>query len=215
MALSPDALLKSLNWRYAVKKFDANQKISATDWQALKESLRLSPSSYGLQPWKFIDVQNPELRRLLRAQSWNQSQVEEASRFVVLTFKEKMDPQHIDQFIQATAKQRQISAESLKGFADMMIGDLVTGPRSQVIDSWAQRQTYIAMGFLMLAAALLKIDSCPLEGLDANQYDELLGLKGTGYKTVAAVALGYRHTEDKYQNLTKVRFTEDAVFETR
>lgn len=215
MALSPDALLKSLNWRYAVKKFDANQKISATDWQALKESLRLSPSSYGLQPWKFIDVQNPELRRLLRAQSWNQSQVEEASRFVVLTFKEKMDPQHIDQFIQATAKQRQISAESLKGFADMMIGDLVTGPRSQVIDSWAQRQTYIAMGFLMLAAALLKIDSCPLEGLDANQYDELLGLKGTGYKTVAAVALGYRHTEDKYQNLTKVRFTEDVVFETR
>lgn len=210
-----ESLVHSLNWRYAVKKFDAQRKISTENWIALKEALRLSPSSYGLQPWKFIEVQNPELRRSLRAQSWNQSQVEEASHFVVLTFKEKMDTQHIEQFIQATAQQRNISADSLKGFADMMAGDLVTGPRAQVIDTWAQRQTYIAMGFLMLAAAVLNIDSCPLEGLDANQYDELLNLKGTGFKTVAAVALGYRHSEDKYQSLTKVRFEEGVVFETR
>lgn len=215
MSLNPQTLINQLNWRYAVKKFDAHKKISAPLWMALKESLRLSPSSYGLQPWKFIDIQTPELRRLLRAQSWNQSQVEEASHLVVLAFKEKMDAQHIEQFIQATAQQRNISPESLKGFADMMMGDLVTGPRSHVIDSWAQRQTYIAMGFLMLSAAVLEIDSCPLEGLDANQYDELLGLKGTGFKTVAAVALGYRHPEDKYQSLPKVRFTEDVVFEIR
>lgn len=205
-------LLQSLNWRYAVKKFDPNKKISTENWQTLSESLRLCPSSYGLQPWQFILVETPQLRKELRAHSWNQSQVEDCSHYVVLAYKEKMDTQHIEKYIQAMSEQRQVSIESLKGFAEVMSGDLITGPRAQEIDYWAQRQCYIAMGFLMLSAALLKIDSCPMEGLVPSEYDKMLELSGTGYKTVAAVALGYRHPEDKYQAVKKVRFSSEQVF---
>ena len=208
-------LIEALNWRYAVKKFDPAKKISDQDWVTLSESLRLSPSSYGLQPWQFFVVKTPELRAKLRAQSWNQSQVEDASHYVVLTYKEKMDHAHIEKYLKTIASQRGVSLDSLKGFGEVMAGDLVTGPRASVIDHWAQRQSYIAMGFLMLTAAMLKIDSCPMEGLVPAEYDKLLGLEGTGYKTVAAVALGYRHEDDKYQHVKKVRFEASEVFITK
>jgi len=205
-------IIEALNWRYAVKKFDPLRKISDHDWITLSESLRLSPSSYGLQPWQFILVKSQELRTKLRAQSWNQSQVEDASEYVVLTFKERMDHHHIKKYLDSIAEQRGVSVESLKGFGEMMVADLVTGPKSSVTDHWAQRQSYIAMGFLILTAALLKIDTCPIEGIVPMEYDNLLSLEGTGYKTVAAVALGYRHPEDLYQEFKKVRFSNKEVF---
>jgi nitroreductase len=208
-------LIEALNWRYAVKKFDPTKKISDEDWATLTESLRLTPSSYGLQPWKFIVVKTPELRAQLKAQSWNQSQVEDASHYVVITYKEKMDSAHIEKYLKSISEQRGVPLESLKGFGEVMMGDLVTGPRASVIDHWAQRQSYIAMGFLILTAALLKIDSCPMEGLIPTEYDKLLGLEGTGYKTVAAVALGYRHPDDRYQQSKKVRFPANEVVVTK
>jgi len=208
-------LIEAMNWRYAVKKFDPNKKISESDWVTLSESLRLSPSSYGLQPWKFILVNSPELRTQLRTHSWNQSQVEDASHYVVFTYKEKMDQAYIEKYINSIATQRGVPVESLKGFANMMTSDLVTGPKASEIHHWAQRQAYIAMGFLMLSAALLKIDSCPMEGIIPTEYDKLLGIENTGYKTVAAVALGYRHENDDYQRLKKVRFETSEILLTR
>lgn len=209
--MNKELLLNQLNWRYAVKKFDATKKISPSDWTILAESLRLAPSSYGLQPWKFYLVQNKELLKKLTPLSWNQTQIEDCSHFVVLTYKEKMDEAHISKFIQATATSRGIPTESLDGYKNMMIGDLVKGPRSEIINFWAQRQTYIAMGFLMETAALLNIDTCPLEGLDPKGYDKVLGLEGSGFATVAAVACGYRHADDKYQSSKKVRFELNDV----
>ena len=201
-----EQIKQALNWRYATKKFDSQKKISAADWEVLAQSLIAAPSSYGLQPWKFFVVENPEVRRQLKAVSWDQTQVTEASHYVVLAYKEKLDVEHIQAFINQIAKVRGVPVESLDGYKNLMIENLIVGPRSKTIEAWAQRQTYIAMGFLMETAAILGVDSCPIEGLEPDKYDQILNLNGSGWKTVAAVALGYRHTEDKYQSLKKVRF---------
>ncbi|MEN9529305.1 MAG: hypothetical protein RI932_1178 [Pseudomonadota bacterium] len=210
-----ETIKKTLNWRYAVKKFDATRKISSADWDVLKESLRLSPSSYGLQPWKFITVETPELRQKLRDVSWKQSQVTDCSHYVVLAYREKVDPEFIRKNMMKIAQVRQVPVESLAGFEKAIVSDIVEGPRSAMIEPWAQRQVYIAMGFLLETAALMGIDCTPMEGLDPNAYDTLLDLKGSGWKTVAAVALGYRHPEDPFLKLTKVRFDDSEVFEVR
>lgn len=210
-----NSVIDALHWRYAVKKFNAERKISHEDWNVLKESLRMTPSSYGLQPWKFILVETPDIRQKLRAVSWNQSQVTDCSHFVVMAYKEKLDREYIRTNMEQIAKVRSVSVESLQGFEKAITSDLIEGPRAQTIAAWAQRQVYIAMGFLLETAALIGVDSTPMEGLDANAYDEILKLTNSGWKTVAAVALGYRHDEDPFIKLTKVRFDEGEIFESR
>lgn len=211
-----EILFNQLNWRYACKKFDTTKIIREADWNLLTESLRLAPSSYGLQPWKFILVQNPDLRKQLFEKSWKQAPVTDCSHFVVFAAKEKMDEAHIDKFISQIAKVRSIDPATLAGYKNVMIGDLVKGPRGQIINHWAERQAYIAMGFLMNNAALMEIDTLPMEGLLPEEYDKILGLGGTtGWKTVAAVACGYRATDDKYQHAKKVRFDMKDILEVR
>lgn len=210
--MNRDFVLKQLHWRYAVKKFDPSKKIDAKDWDVLAESLRLSPSSYGLQPWKFIVVQNADVLVQLKSLSWGQSQVTDCSHYVVLATKHKLDEEHIDKHVLKTADIRKIDVKTLTGYKNVMVGDLLKGPRNQTIEHWAQRQVYIAMGFIMETAAMLGIDSCPMEGLDPKGYDKVLGLESSGFCTVAAVACGYRHPEDKYQNIPKVRFDREDVF---
>lgn len=206
-------ILKQLNWRYAVKRFDATQKISDADWEVLEQSLLLTPSSYGLQPWKFLVVQTPEIRKKLREASWKQSQVEDCSHFVVFTTRNEIAESDVQRHIDRIAQVRGVGLDSLAGFKKGMINDVVLGPRKEVIKAWAHRQSYIAMGFLMETAALMKIDSCPLEGLEPHTYDQILSLENSGYLTVAAVALGYRHSEDKTQMNKKVRFEKDEVIQ--
>ena len=206
-------ILQALNWRYATKTFDPEKKVSAADWKLLSESLRLAPSSYGLQPWKFLVIQNAELRKQLKEVSWNQSQVTDCSHFVVLVIKEKMDEAHIYQHLAQVAQVRGVTVESLAGFKKMLLGDLVQGPRAAKIRNWAHNQSYIAMGFLMETAALMKIDTCPMEGLEPEAYDRILKLQGTGWATVAAVAVGYRSSTDKYATIPKVRFDEKDVIQ--
>ena len=143
-AVDNEIIHKQLNWRYACKKFDPTKVIREQDWNILTESLRLSASSYGLQPWKFIVVQNPELRQKLQDASYGQTPVTQASHFVVLTYKEQLDEAHIDKFVAETAKSRGVDPSALGKFRDMMVGDLLKGPRFETIKWWAQRQTYIA-----------------------------------------------------------------------
>jgi nitroreductase len=205
-------LLEKLNWRYAVKKFDSTKKISPEIWKALETALVLTPSSYGVQPWKFLVVQNPEIRKKLRQVSWNQSQVEDCSHLVVLVGKEKVDTVWIERYMARIAEVRQVDVSTLQGFQNSIVSDVINGPRSQVAAEWAARQNYIALGNLMTCAAVLDVDACPLEGLDPAQYDEILGLKGTGFRTFVACALGYRASDDKLAHSKKVRFkTEDVV----
>lgn len=201
----------SLQWRYAVKRFDASKKISAQDWETLESSLVLSPSSYGLQPWKFLVVETPSLREQLRPVSWNQSQVTEASHYVVFLSRDVVTEEHVKEYVEDMAKTRGITREALKGFEDMLNNNIVNGKKGTELLHWTQRQAYIAMGFLLETAALLKIDSTPMEGFDPAAYDKILKLEGSGWKSVAAVALGYRHAEDQLQFAKKVRFPKEKI----
>lgn len=208
-------ILAAQQWRYAVKKFDAQKKISAQDWKQLAQCLILTPSSYGLQPWKFIVVTSDDLKAELTAHSWKQTQVADCSHYVVFCSFKKMTEDYIHQFVADSASKRGTPIESLAAYEKMMVGDLVKGGRSAVIGEWAARQCYIALGNLMTSAALMKIDSCPMEGIIPAKYDEVLKLTQSPYQTVMACALGYRSPEDKYQHALKVRFDENQLIELR
>ena len=212
---TPTSLLDALQWRYATKRFDPAKKISAADWATLEQALILTPSSYGLQPWKFLVITDPVLKAKLRPASWNQSQIEDCSHLVVFLGKEDITEADLDRFVARTAEVRGTSLESLAGYKGFMMGDLVNGARHAVIGEWAARQVYIAFGNFMTAAALLGIDTCPIEGLEPAKYDEILGLKGTGYRTLAACPAGYRAADDKYASLAKVRYAAEDVIEHR
>lgn len=206
-----EKLINSLEWRYATKKFDATKKIDQKTWENLEKALILSPSSYGLQPWKFIVVEDQNLKDQLKAVSWGQAQVSDCSHHVVFVIKEKMDEAHIDSFLKQTAKVRDQDVEMFAGYKKMMMGDLVTGPRSHMISEWAARQAYIALGNFMTAAAIVGVDTCPLEGIDPVKYDEILGLTGSGWKVVVACPAGFRADDDKYASSKKVRFEAKDV----
>jgi len=208
-------VLQALEWRYATKRFDSAKKISPETWHVLQESLRLAPSAYGLQPWRFLVVQNPELRVELQKASWNQSQVSECSHFVVFTYKKSISEEDVRHYIETVSRTRGVALEQLEGYERMIVGDIVKGRQSKQMAEWTQRQQYIAMGFLLETAALLKVDTCPMEGLDPAAYDRILGLESTEWTTLSAVALGYRQADDRYATLKKVRLNASELIEFR
>jgi nitroreductase len=199
-------LLDALQWRYATKVFDATKKIPADVWDALEKSLVLTPTSYGLQPYQFLVVQDAAKRAALLPNSWGQKQVVDCSHFVVFTARTEMKDADVDKLIARTVELRKLPVGSLDAYRGMMIGDIVNGPRGKIAHEWAARQVYIALGNLMTCAAVLGVDACPMEGINPTEYDKILGVAGTGYKTVVALALGYRAASDKYASLAKVRF---------
>lgn len=213
--ITGESLIQQLDWRYATKKFDPTKEIPAADWAVLEKALVLTASSYGLQPWKFIIVTDPALKAKLRPASWGQAQVEDCSHLVVFAAKKDITEADLDKFLARTAQVRGGTVDSLAGYKGFMMGDLVKGARHAIIHEWAARQTYIAMGNLLTSAALLGIDACPFEGLEPAKYDEILGLKDSGYATVAACPLGYRAADDKYAILPKVRFEAKDVIDHR
>ena len=208
-------LIQQLNWRYATKVFDPARKIPAELWEQLEQALVLTPSSFGLQPYRFIVVTDPALKTKLRPASWNQSQIEDCSHLVVFLAQNDMTEASIDEYLARIAQVRGVTAESLTGYRSFMVGDLVQGPRHAIIQEWAARQTYIALGIFMTSAAVLGVDTCPLEGLVPAQYDEILGLAGSGYRTVCACPAGYRSEADKYATLPKVRYAKDRLITHR
>jgi nitroreductase len=205
-------LLAALEWRYATKVFDPNKKIPADTWSALEKTLVLTPTSYGLQPYQFLVVEDAAKRAALLSHSWGQRQVVDCSHYVVFTARTEMKEADINRLIARISAVRGVPAESLKSYRDVMLGNVVNGPRGKIAHEWATRQSYIALGNLMTAAAMLGVDTCPMEGLEPAEYDKVLNLPGTGYATAMACALGYRSAGDKYASLLKVRYaTEDLV----
>jgi nitroreductase len=213
--IAPQQLDEALNWRYATKVFDPTRTIPTETWAALERSLVLTPSSYGLQPWRFLIVTDKPLRERLRAASWNQSQVVDCSHHVVFLGRTEMREADVQRLIDRTVADRGLQPAALDGYKGMMVRDVVNGPRGKAAAEWAARQCYIALGQLMLACAQLGIDACPMEGFDGVQYDEILGLAGTGYRAVVACPVGYRAVGDKYAALKKVRFPLADVIERR
>jgi len=210
---APQEVLKQLEWRYAVKEFDSSKKIPEDVWKVLEQSLVLSPSSFGLQPWKFFVVRNPEIRQQLVEHSpGGQKQVVDASHLIVLAIKEDVNSEDVDTYVQRMSEVRNVPLEKLEGLSNMVKGFLKRPSDVFDKDAWSAKQVYIALGFFMLTAAMLEVDTCPMEGLDPAKYDEVLGLKDKGYSTVVACPVGYRLPTDKYANMAKVRFeTEDVV----
>ncbi len=210
--ISTDSLLDALNWRYATKKFDSIRKIPQSDWDALEEALVLSPSSFGLQPWKFLVVTDQAKKEALVPFSWNQQQVADCSHLVVFAYKKEIDVEHIDSFLQRIVEVRGVTLESLAGYRKLMCDKILEGPLRDQVKEWNLRQAYIAFGNFMTSAALLGIDTCPMEGLEPAKYDEILGLSARGLATAAACPTGYRAADDPYATLAKVRFaTRDLV----
>ena len=207
-------LLNALQWRYATKVFDATQKIPADVWQTLERALVLTPTSYGLQPYKFLVINDPAKRAGLLPHSWNQKQVVDASHFVVFTARTKITDTDVNKLITVTSDVRKIPAESLNFYRDLMLGDVVNGPCGKIAHEWAARQAYIALGNLMTCAAVLGVDACPMEGLNPAEYDRVLGLTYSGYATVVTCALGYRAAGDKYASLPKVRYEASELVQT-
>ena len=206
-------LLDDLRWRYATKNFDSQKKIPTETWQQLEESLVLTPSSYGLQPWKFLVVTDAKLKTELRAHAWKQAQVTDCSHFVIFAAKTTLDSDYIDANLQRAAELRKVDVATMNGYRGMMIEDLVHGARSGVIAEWAGRQAYIALGQFMLAAAHLRVDTCPMEGFAPAEFDKILGLTARGLTATVCCAVGYRAESDKYAGAPKVRFSAEKIVE--
>jgi nitroreductase len=210
--ITNEQLNGALEWRYATKVFDATRTIPTDTWATLERALVLSPSSFGLQPYRFLIITDPAMRAKLTPATWGQKQVQECSHYVVFTSRTQLGAEHIDAFIARTAEVRDIAAESLKGYREMMHGSLINGGTlSKMIPEWAARQAYIALGNLMTSAAVLGVDACPIEGFEPDKYDEILGLKGSGFASCVCCALGYRAPVDKYATLRKVRLPESQL----
>ena len=204
-------ILESLNWRYATKKYDATRKISSEDLATLKEATKLSVSSMGLQPFKVIIVENPELRAKLAPAGYNQSGITEASQLFVFAVENNVGAQQIDAYMKNISETRGIPVESLKGFADMIHGS-VAGLDEEGRNNWSKKQAYLALSTLINTAALLKIDATPMEGFNPQQFDEILGLKELGLTAAVIAAVGYRHEEDTTQHYKKVRKSNEEFF---
>jgi nitroreductase len=214
-SISQNSLLESLRWRYATKRFNATKKIPSETWTTLESSLVLTPSSFGLQPWKFIVVQNADLRQRLSVAAWGQPQPIECSHFIVFLGKKNLGEAHVDKFLDRTATLRGVSKESLDGYRGMMVESLSKARDRGFLDSWQAHQVYIALGQFMVSAALLGVDACPMEGLDPAKFDEILGVDSTQWGTLCACAAGYRADDDKYASLPKVRFAAEDVISYR
>lgn len=208
-----ETVLQQLRWRYATKKFDAARRVSDTDWRTLEEVLVLTPSSFGLQPWKFIVITDPATRQKLVPVSWGQTQLVEASHVVVFAVRKSLGAADVDEYVRSMASTRGVPVESLEGFRKVLLGFLEQLTTAGGVAAWATRQAYIALGNLMTSASLLGLDTCPMEGLDPAAYDRVLGLDKTDYATVMACPVGYRAGDDKYAALPKVRFAADRVIQ--
>lgn len=202
--------INNLNWRYATKKFDATKKVSKENLNLLLEATTLSASSYGLQPYKIIVIENPEIRAQLLPAAWGQSQITDASYLIVLANQTTFGEELIDDYITNVGNIREVSTEGLKGYADLMKSNFL--PLSDEEKAkWTAKQAYIALGNLLSAAADLKIDTCPMEGFDATQFNKILGFDKKALNTAVIVTVGYRSNEDQTQHNKKVRKSKENL----
>ena len=206
------SIIDALNWRYATKKFDPSKKLSAEQLDVLLEALRLSPSSFGLEPWRFIVVTNPKIRAQLRTVGFNQPQITDASHLIVFAAAKDIDNALIDRYIQRVANVRGMSLENLRS-RSAMIKEHTNKKTEQKRKEWPTQQVYIALGVLLTTAALEGIDACPMEMFDQQKFDEILGLEKLNVESRVIAAVGFRSPSDDYAHAKKVRFSKDQVCE--
>ena len=204
-------LIKNLNWRYATKKFDPNKKITDKNLELIKEAIQLSASSYGLQLYKVMIIEDQETREQLKHVSWGQSQITDASHLIVFCTFDKISDQHIDNYMKLKSNMQGIKIDDLKGYGDFIKEKLA---EKSLIEqkSWMARQPYIALGNLLAACAELEIDACPMEGFEPEKYNEILGLSEKGLSATVVATIGYRSKDDQSQFAKKVRKPMELLF---
>jgi len=212
--LNREAILEQLNWRYAVKKFDSSKRLSDEDWKLLEESLILAPSSYGLQPYKFIVVTDENLKRELTPAAYGQTQIADCSHLVVIAYKKVLTDADVEHFVDRIVEVRHAPRDSFDAYESTMKATAHKAIDEGTIEAWNSRQSYIALGFLLETAALLGIDACPMEGFSREEFDRILGLED--YSAIALCAVGYRDTDNDWlANMPKVRFENRELIERR
>ncbi|MBN1967816.1 MAG: NAD(P)H-dependent oxidoreductase [Candidatus Delongbacteria bacterium] len=204
-------LLNAMNKRYATKLFEKSKKVDETLISELMESTNLSPSSFGLQPFRIVRIQNDQLRQRLREVSWNQPQITDSSDLFIFCSKTEIDKEFIDKFVHLIAETRGLNKDDLNQYLEMMSSFVLSMPEESRF-SWMSRQTYLALGTMITSAAVLGLDACPMEGFDKNEYDKILGLNQKGLTSLAVLAVGYRDENDNYSKMKKVRIPLDKMF---
>jgi len=204
--------IDDLNWRYAVKQFDASKKVSNEDLQKLIDAVQLSASSYGLQPYKILVVKDQAVKEKLKAAGYNQSQFSDATAVFVFAHQTDFDAELVDSYIELSERIKELETGTLEGYANLMKNALLNLPQ-EAKAGWTSRQAYIALGNLLSAAAAHKIDACPMEGFEAAAFDEILGLTEQNLHAVVVAAVGYRSAEDETQHAPKVRRPQEELFE--
>lgn len=203
--------IEDMQWRYATKLFDPERKVEEAKIAELKEILKLTPSSYGMQLYKIIDVRDPAIRQQLREAAWGQPQITDASHLFVFAYNRELTEGHLTEYGDRIYEQRKLDRETIDAYLARFrnwMGD----KEPSAVQTWMRSQMYIALGTALSFCAMERIDSCPLEGLDPEAFDKILELEG--YSTAFALAIGYRTEEDKYQYLPKVRKELDSFIET-
>lgn len=206
-------IIDNLNWRYAVKKFNT-KKVPDKDIQTLKEAIKLSPSSYGLQPYRVIAISSEDIKRELLPYSCGQDKVVHCSHLFVFAAEKSSPDVIVDRYIDAYAKANSVAPNMLLDMSKQMKGAL-TGKDTLEIQQWAHQQVFIALGNFLTCAANLKIDTCPMGGFESNGYDKVLALKNENLTTSVICPVGYRHHEDRNAYKPKVRLDDNFLFEER
>lgn len=204
-------LLESLQWRYATKKMNG-EKIPTDKLNTILEATKLAPSSYGLTPYQVIVVEDQELKQQLQGACYGQTQLVDSSAVLVFATWENISEVGVNAYMNEIATQRGISVDMLSDFSNMLNGS-IKGMTEEQKQTWAQKQTYIGLGFALVAAATEGVDSTPMEGFVPQQVDEVLGLKDLGLKSSVILTLGYRDADNDYlASLKKVRWNDDKFF---
>jgi len=202
-------VIDALNWRYAVRQF-SEEKIDDEKLDELLSATRLSPTSYGLQPYRLIVVSDPNVRKKLLPYSMGQNKVVDSSHLIVFAAKTDIDDEMVDRYIHSVAETRGISTAELDGFAEHVkhvFSNMDAGEKH----AWAHQQVHIALGTLLTTAALMKIDSCPMGGFESEGFDRVLGLDSLGLESSVICAVGVRHPNDSSALLPKVRFSHSEM----
>lgn len=206
------SFIDSLSWRYATKKFDPDKKVSEETLQQLLEAIRLSPSSYGLQPLKIMVVEDQAIRQKLREAAFGQPQITDASQLLVFCAKKEYKETDLNSFIEAKARAKGISAENMAGYKSFLQNNIQAKSPAALLE-WNSRQAYLALGVFLAACSAHQVDSCPMEGFDPDQFDTLLDLPSKGLRATVLATIGYRAAEDETQHLPKVRKPFKDLFE--
>lgn len=205
--------IEALQWRYAVKKFDSNKQVPEGKIDILKRSFNLTATSYGLQPLKLVVIQDKDLQDRLMKASSNQKQIGTASHVFVICIEKEVDATFIENYFKQVRKVRNTPEEVLSPFKKFLLEDFKNKPAAEIW-KWATNQAYLALGSLLTVCAVEEVDSCPMEGFDADKYDELLELNKRGLKSVLTLPVGYRATDDQFAGFKKVRRPlEETVIE--